>query len=1345
MTIAPLDRRVLVHIDSEPAEALLSSLRDEPFLVLVGEPGLGKSTALEHEAYGEGMPVLTCRDVMNGTPLPQSGTVYLDALDEYRSGENGKDKLVQLANALNAGKVARWRLTCRAEDWRDAADLKAMNRAAEHGRIVVAHLLPLCADEALAVLAALGADDSRSFYDQALACGAAAFLESPLSLRLLHTVVMADGIWPESRFELYERAIHALAHEHDPERVTDSRPGVDAIIETASKLCFYALASGARAIWRANAMAPGKAEYLSLNSLNLPSGLTGAALDTALFRGEGHAFVAFHRTVAEFLAARFLARTTVGADTGPSFPLRRAAALILGRDRQAPSELRGLYAWFAAHLHQSGDDQGALRLIERDAATVLAYGDAAAFDTAGRKAILVNLDREDPYFLASQDEATVLGGLAGEDLVATFADILDDDTRSHVQRTVMQALSDGPTVTGIQGKLGDIVLDPHRPLWLRERAAEVHVKSAADPAAMWRSLMDELASQALAAGQVMLRAALMANARGDELEASDIRRLLADFAALPTDPDDDDIEDRGALTSLAWALRSAGPRNLFDTPIAANAGVPRRQRSQIRSFIDQALASTILRNPAVSADRLWRWVSNAREHVWDMLDSSVVEAIQGWIDRDPDQCETDLFLAVAATDTEHDRPWVIVNHFSSTVRRRPTSTLIEGLLELAGQETQRQPRQRLLRLAAYAARSPALWPDWQDRVVAILEREPGNIRFIKDLLADSNAKYKKEEAKRLARIETSNAAARKNNIADMTPRLAAISGGDAFGTLAWAANHYRNAMISDKKAPLAKVTEYTNEEIASAIAEGLVQFAIHIDMKVGAEDLGRAEAKNGAYTQEYVVAAGLHQALLHGRAGELAEAPLVRALVGLRQDYFGGDGGKLLSRWSSHRLAADPAAGTDLLLRYWNSALDAGDGDLDGLDKLIAHGELDLVEASLAKLLELRPDLPEPALRQALVAATQVFSDEKMIRLAHAYHDMGNLGRDQQDIWSFVALALDPEGYRPRIPEDRIEAVLLAPNGQLSQALIDRCGQQDRLDLIRVGGLGKLHAAKDDDWRGSDRPSAIVRAAIKRLSASKTVEAGNELKAIARQVHPSWAATIAHAAAEHARMIRDDLFVAPTASELMAMLAGGPPATPADLNAVVLEELERYRSTLRTGSEMPWKRFWNTDQDGSATNPQIENEDRDRLLELLRIRLEKYHIVASLTEARRGENTRADVLLLSHAGKNLPIEAKRHYNRELWSAPLEQLGGYAADEGAHGFGVYLVFWFGSEFHTPARKDGVAVPNTAESLEDALIQDIPVHLRDKLSVVVFDVSRPPEMIAAVGRRAQARMRKKKPEA
>lgn len=1343
MKIASLDRRVVVQSELEPTERLLSSLRDEPFVVLLGEPGLGKSTALGYEAAAEGGEVFTCRDAMNGAPLPVGETIYLDALDEYRTGENGKDKLLQLANTLSTNKSRRWRLTCRAEDWRDAADLQAMRRAADNSPIVVARLLPLDEGEAWTVLAALGAADPRSFVIEARTRGAEAFLESPLSLRLLHSVVATDGTWPNSRFELFEKAIWALAHEHDPERATDPRPSVEAIIETASRLCFYALASGAKAFWRSNAVPPhssGANEYLSTNELNVEPALVAATLDTALFRGQGHIFEACHRTVAEFLAASFLARIVTGAGNTPAFPLRRAIALITGPDRKAPSELRGLYAWFAAHLHRQGDVQGALRLIDHDAATVLAYGDAAAFDTSGRKAILLGLDRDDPYFLSSQGEATVLGGLAGEDLAADFVTILDTEVRSHLQVTVLQALADGPPVQGIQSKLHAVVLDAARPLWMRERASEVIVRAGGNRTAARRALIVELERQPPAAGQVVLRARLLAGLPADAMESSEIRRLLVDFGALPTPSDGDEVEDRGALTALAIALRRSAPEDLFDAPISQ--GSPSRQKSRIRSFIDQALASTIERSPDVQADRIWTWINNAREHVWDMLDSSVVEAMQKWMDRDPHRRELNLFLAMLRSSAPTDEPWVVVNHYVSTMRRLPSEALVEGLIALGRAEGKGPRRKRLLQIAAYAARGGEHWPKWRERIVTILKEEGGHAGFTKSLLSDPNAKWKKQQAQRQAQLDAKTEASRKDNIAALTPKLAAIASGVAseFGALKWAAEHYRNARISKKDDPLAKVTAFTNDEIAAAIAEGFVQFAIHTDIKVDAESLGRAEAKNGSYPQEYVVAAGVHQGLLHGRESEIATAPLVCALVGMRQDYFGGDDGPSLARWAAQRLAHDRVQGVSQIMQYWNAALDAGDDDLDGLHHLVGAQEHGLVAACLLKLLNDRPNLPMLALRQALVAAASVLAVDDLVRLADDALKRAYLSDEQREVWSFVALALDPTTFFARHSENQAHGVLLRPDGDMAKAFSERSPQPDMLDRIRIAVLGKAHEADDDDWRRSNTVSGIVRAAIRRLSASKNPNAGEVLKALASDVDPSWKPQLAHAVAEHARMMRDDLYVAPPMGDLVAALAGGAPASSADLAAVVLEEIDRYSSTLRTGSETPWKRFWNTDKDGMATTPQIENEDRDRLLELLRVRLERYGIAASLPEARRGENTRADVLLLSYAGKNLPIEAKRHYNKELWTAPLSQLNGYASDEGAEGHGIYLVFWFGSEFSIPIRSDGQKAPSSAEAMEAMLLSDIPTQLKGKLEIVVLDVSRPAAMIATLARRSQKRSKK-----
>ena len=91
-----------------------------------------------------------------------------------------------------------------------------------------------------------------------------------------------------------------------------------------------------------------------------------------------------------------------------------------------------------------------------------------------------------------------------------------------------------------------------------------------------------------------------------------------------------------------------------------------------------------------------------------------------------------------------------------------------------------------------------------------------------------------------------------------------------------------------------------------------------------------------------------------------------------------------------------------------------------------------------------------------------------------------------------------------------------------------------------------------------------------------------------------------------------------------------------DLRAVVTAELKQLRAELRTTDTTPWKRYWNVDSESKVTRPLIENECRDHLLDRLRDRLKKYQIAAALPEARRGAETRADVLMLTGAGRNSP-------------------------------------------------------------------------------------------------------------
>jgi hypothetical protein len=253
----------------------------------------------------------------------------------------------------------------------------------------------------------------------------------------------------------------------------------------------------------------------------------------------------------------------------------------------------------------------------------------------------------------------------------------------------------------------------------------------------------------------------------------------------------------------------------------------------------------------------------------------------------------------------------------------------------------------------------------------------------------------------------------------------------------------------------------------------------------------------------------------------------------------------------------------------------------------------------------------------------------------------------------------------------------------------------------------------------------IVRNAINAIAGDARVEAASALTELAaNRALRAWTPSIRHAHAQQGRLMRDQNFKHPTASAVRAALDCGPPVNASDLKVVVVSELRQLRAELRSTDTTPWKHYWNRDSDGKVTEPLIENECRDHLLDRLRDRLKNYKIAAALPEARRGEGTRADVLMLTGAGRNLPVEAKRHFHPDIWVAAATQLQGYAAAPGADGLGVYLVFWFGNDTSpTPARPDGSAGPAIGAEMETLLVGDMPADLRARTDVIVFDVSDP----------------------
>ena len=199
----------------------------------------------------------------------------------------------------------------------------------------------------------------------------------------------------------------------------------------------------------------------------------------------------------------------------------------------------------------------------------------------------------------------------------------------------------------------------------------------------------------------------------------------------------------------------------------------------------------------------------------------------------------------------------------------------------------------------------------------------------------------------------------------------------------------------------------------------------------------------------------------------------------------------------------------------------------------------------------------------------------------------------------------------------------------------------------------------------------------------------------------------------------------PSWDETIQTLQNGPPANQSDLLALAVDQLHTIQKSLRNDNIDAYKLFWNEDQYGRIANPKPEESARDALVELLRPRFEPREIRVE-PEGHMAQDKRADVVFLPSPGQKLPVELKRDYHPDVWTACANQLDRlYARDPEADGYGLYVVFWY-SDKRTrsiPKPPANIDKPTSAAEMERALTSLVPVDHQFRLKVMVIDVSKP----------------------
>lgn len=335
-----------IESDAVPFEKIQST----PCLILLGEPGIGKSNAIETEKNTLDLKIDKENELILYKNLKDYNSeeylrknifeskewikfkegnlnlhFFLDSLDEVRVRIHSVTRLI--LNELKETATDRLflRIICRTAEWPLSFQI-GLSQLWEKNKVKVYELTPLrlkdieTASEILKI-------NSNDFIHAISEKNAGALASKPVTLHFLLDLFKKDGQFPKSRFDLYEKGCWLLCKEPDPERSEKENLNKEYVGKFTSEQRFIAASRIASILACCNNVAVQKDSLYSeiqegcatVNELiggkeksnselfNITEDVIKETLATGLFSSRGQNLLGFaHQTYQEFLAARYL-------------------------------------------------------------------------------------------------------------------------------------------------------------------------------------------------------------------------------------------------------------------------------------------------------------------------------------------------------------------------------------------------------------------------------------------------------------------------------------------------------------------------------------------------------------------------------------------------------------------------------------------------------------------------------------------------------------------------------------------------------------------------------------------------------------------------------------------------------------------------------------------------------------------------------------------------------------------------------------------------------------------------------------------------------------------------------
>ncbi len=1312
-------------------------------LIILGEPGMGKTRLMEELGKQEECQFIRATSFLRKPDSTNYGDkiLVIDGLDEIAALEEG-DPLHNILKKMVAFGNPRFIISCRSAEWQSV--MGRLDVKDEYGQVPLEMVLqPLTEEDALRTLEQrLGLNKAKETIYSLNQAGLNDLYKNPLTLDFVAAIAATEGTI-ETKSTLFELAVSQLRLEpnqrHNNSRL--SQLSKDHALDAAGAAMAILLITGCDGITTKS----NNHGALSLSELSDFGDLDAirAVLGSNLFRLDTmrtNHFLPLHRTVAEYLGARWLA-TTIERNEYPSRTAKRLLGII-SAEGGVPASLRGLHAW----LPKFSPECLGPKAIDRDPYGILRYGDGDNLSVKQAEQIISSLRQLaafDPNFRSDWSDSISLKGLALPQFIDELRAIITDENEPFQLRSlVLEAINRSHVAKALQVDLETILFDNSRTFSERSDAGEAII-NIENSEFDWSNALEQLIELG-DEDSTRLAVGLLDDIGFDELSTKLIARvIISEAGILKSERKENRHNIIGTFYSLGRKLPVDHIKSVLDelTAIVLPVRDPEKWwgdgyyvgQSEFTQFTYELILRQLENDETiVSPQQLWNWMRALRFADYSSRDDQ--KAVEKIIQDNTRLRRGVQRLALFEPGTEEK--FFHRLHYMEELSFGFALTDDDARVYLAEVVERNNPAERMrwMGFVSYF-RSGGLFPKAIQTIArpyAHGDQELIDFLTKKPKLEEWEIEHRRKLREREQQKDKTKAEARK----EFKSHIDEIKSGE----LRWIFNPARGYLnmfrdLEGDASPSERLIEWMGESLCEAALQGF-EAVLHRDDLPTAKQIAESYAESRHWNFVFPMLAGAGQRMLDGRGfndltNDLLSALAIAAeneLSGGREQ-FGGLKDALVAQ-----LRSNPDAYEAHIRQQFEPMFKTGHTQITGLyqftrqdldrplstklclEWLQNFSDLALeVERELVRCIVYTPDHELDAIIPSLINIT-------MKRLENQ-----EPSSDREIFWRSLHFHFDFDNavhLLPSITENK--------RNWLWPLTKVRDSERGRLAMLSIEQLKWIVSNFRLVWPSTDHPSGVtsgdtnlwdatrlLKSAIYQIANDPSDEAVDALLELRNEPEDGYSVTVQAAIAAQHRVKLESRFKSPSLADIKAVLNDAPPSSVADIQAIVLDELADLQQRIR-GDELDLVNTFYTD----AGKPRTENECTNRLL----ISLGKLPFgIQAPPENAMPQRRRSDAAFV-YGDKLVPLEAKGQWHKEVWSAAETQLDRYySTHHKAAEKGIYLVYWFG--LAGPAGKrlksppSNLPRPSSAEEMELALQNSLPLHRRSDIAVIVLDLTRP----------------------